>query len=136
MIKGINHITLVVGDIEKSARIITGILGGQEIYDSIDRNFSLAREKFFDVNGLWLVLMSGQANAAKSYNHIAFSVESEDLPELTRRVEALGLEVRPPRSRVAGEGESLYFYDFDNHLFELHTGTLQERMKTYRQAVI
>ncbi|MGC3347905.1 FosX/FosE/FosI family fosfomycin resistance thiol transferase, partial [Enterococcus faecium] len=32
---------------------------------------------------------------------------------------------------VKGEASSIYFYDFDNHLFELHTGTLQERLKSY-----
>jgi hypothetical protein len=26
---------------------------------------------------------------------------------------------------------SLYFYDDDNHLFELHTGTLAERLERY-----
>ncbi|MDP3309636.1 MAG: FosX/FosE/FosI family fosfomycin resistance thiol transferase, partial [Polaromonas sp.] len=25
-----------------------------------------------------------------------------------------------------------YFYDFDNHLFELHTGTLDERLRQYK----
>jgi len=34
---------------------------------------------------------------------------------------------------VDGEGESLYFYDFDNHLFELHTGTLEERLARYSE---
>jgi len=42
-------------------------------------------------------------------------------------------EIRPPRSRVAGEGASLYLYDFDNHLFELHTGTLEQRLARYRE---
>jgi hypothetical protein len=34
---------------------------------------------------------------------------------------------------VEGEGQSLYFYDFDNHLFELHTGTLAQRLARYAQ---
>ena len=32
-----------------------------------------------------------------------------------------------------GEGESLYFYDFDNNLFELHAGTLEQRLERYRR---
>jgi len=44
---------------------------------------------------------------------------------------ALGLEVRESRSRVKGEGCSIYFYDYDNHLFELHTETLEERLILY-----
>ena len=43
----------------------------------------------------------------------------------------MGLEIRPPRQRVPGEGRSLYFYDDDNHLFELHTGSLGERLERY-----
>jgi catechol 2,3-dioxygenase-like lactoylglutathione lyase family enzyme len=31
------------------------------------------------------------------------------------------------------ERESSYLYDFDNHLFELHTGTLEERLKRYME---
>lgn len=49
------------------------------------------------------------------------------------RLRALGAEVKPPRARVEGEGLSLYFYDFDNHLFELHTGTLAQRLARYAQ---
>ena len=29
------------------------------------------------------------------------------------------------------ERQSLYFHDFDNHLFELHAGTLDERLAAY-----
>lgn len=29
------------------------------------------------------------------------------------------------------EGNSLYLYDFDNQVFELHTGTLDERLTRY-----
>ena len=45
----------------------------------------------------------------------------------------LGLEVLSPRSRVEGEGQSIYFYDDDNHLLELHSGTLEQRLDRYAQ---
>jgi fosfomycin resistance protein FosX len=47
------------------------------------------------------------------------------------RVRSFGLKVRESRPRVKGEGRSIYFYDDDNHLFELHTGTLDERLQRY-----
>jgi fosfomycin resistance protein FosX len=43
------------------------------------------------------------------------------------------LKVREGRPRVEGEGRSIYFYDHDNHLIELHSGTLKERLKRYTE---
>lgn len=78
--------------------------------------------------------MQGDPSAERSYRHVAFAVAEAELPEYEARLKAIGVEIRPPRPRVAGEGQSLYFYDFDNHLFELHTGSLAERLKRYRDA--
>ena len=49
------------------------------------------------------------------------------------RIEAAGVALREGRSRVEGEGRSLYFHDFDNHLFELHSGTLEQRLARYAE---
>jgi len=69
----------------------------------------------------------------KSYRHIAFKVNEEDLAGMEKRLIHLGATIAEPRPRVRGEGKSLYFYDFDNNLFELHCGELSERLKTYRR---
>ncbi|NNE23676.1 MAG: FosX/FosE/FosI family fosfomycin resistance thiol transferase, partial [Rhizobiales bacterium] len=87
--------------------------------------------KFFVLGGQWLAAMEGDPVAERSYNHVAFKVAENDLPTYRTAIEALGLEVKPPRPRVEGEGQSLYFYDYDGHLFELHTGTLEERLRRY-----
>ena len=60
-----------------------------------------------------------------------FEVDEAELPAYRDRLEALGVDIRPPRARVEGEGQSLYFHDFDNHLFELHAGTLAQRLARY-----
>ena len=75
--------------------------------------------------------MEGEALPTRTYDHVALKVAQSNLPELERRVRDLGLAVRPPRPRVEGEGRSLYFHDHDNPLFELHTGTLAERLARY-----
>lgn len=134
MIEGISHVTLIVGDLARSSRIVVEVLGGREVYDSAARNFSLSREKFFDVNGLWLVLMEGPPLAERTYNHLAFKVAEADLARAEAAIRALDLEIRPARPRIEGEGRSLYFYDYDNHLLELHTGTLPERLASYERA--
>lgn len=75
--------------------------------------------------------MEGEPLQEQTYNHIAFKVPKEALPGYVKKIKALGLTIKEQRSRVSGEGESLYFYDFDHHLFELHTGTLAERLARY-----
>jgi catechol 2,3-dioxygenase-like lactoylglutathione lyase family enzyme len=62
---------------------------------------------------------------------VAFKIDDKEYDDYLHRIRALGLELREGRSRVAGEGQSIYFYDADNHMFELHTGTLDERLMRY-----
>ena len=116
-ILGLSHLTFIVRDVDRTARLFCEGLGAQEVYDSQGRNFSLSREKFVLLGGLWLAFMEGEPPSERTYRHVAFAVADEDLPACEARLLALGAEVKPPRPRVEGEGQSLYFYDFDNHLF-------------------
>ena len=128
---GISHLTFLVRDLDRMARFMCDGLGAVEVYDSNGKNFSLSREKFFVLGGVWVAAMEGAPPAERSYQHVAFRVSKEDLSQYRERLERIGAEVLPSRSRVQGEGDSLYVYDFDNHLFELHSGTLQERLTRY-----
>jgi fosfomycin resistance protein FosX len=133
MIQGLSHLTFIVRDLDKMALIITQVLGGEEVYSSGDNTFSTSREKFFVVGGIWIAIMEGESLLTRTYNHVAFKVSDEQLEKARIAATKLGLEIRPPRPRVDGEGRSLYFHDYDNHLFELHTGTLDERLARYAQ---
>ena len=131
MIQGLSHITLVVTDLERSAAVFKDIFDAEEIYDSDNKAFSIAREKFFLVGELWFCLMQGEGLAAPTYNHIAFKIAENDFEKYYEKIKAAGLEILPGRPRVDGEGRSIYFYDHDNHLFELHAGTLEQRLQRY-----
>ena len=131
MIEGLSHITFIVRDLERMTAILTGVFEAREVYSSGDETFSTAREKFFQVGDLWIAIMEGDALPSPTYNHIAFKIQDSEFQTYEARIKALGLEIRRPRERVAGEGRSIYFYDSDNHLFELHTGTLAERLELY-----
>jgi fosfomycin resistance protein FosX len=133
MIQGMSHLTFVVSDLDRMTRIIVEVLGGREIYASGAKQHSLSPEKFFDVGGLWIAIMQGEALPTRTYNHVAFKVSQEQLAKAKLAIESLGLDMRESRPRVAGEGQSLYFHDYDNHLFELHTGTLAERLAAYKK---
>lgn len=131
MIEGLSHMTFIVSDLEKMEEMLTKVLDAKKIYDSGDNKFSLSKERFFDVGGVWVATMEGEALPNQTYNHIAFKMGSDEYDDRLQRIQSLGLKVREGRSRVEGEGHSIYFYDHDNHMFELHSGTLEERLRRY-----
>lgn len=130
--KGISHITLICKDIVKSANLFLDLFGANEIYSSDEHNFSLSREKFLLIGDLWVALMQGNS-IERSYNHIAFRIDESELESYNLKIQKYELNVLPGRSRNEREGKSIYFYDYDNHLFELHTGTLEQRLQFYRE---
>jgi catechol 2,3-dioxygenase-like lactoylglutathione lyase family enzyme len=111
---------------------LTTVFGAEEVYSSGDATFSISREKFFLIGGVWVAIMEGESLPNKTYNHVAFKIPDEEFDAYVERVRSIGVDVRESRARVDGEGRSLYFYDYDNHLFELHTGTLEQRLARYR----
>ena len=143
MVQGLSHLTFIVRDLDRMESILSTVLGARRVYDSGNETFSLSRERFFLIGGspgdpnapapIWVAIMEGEALPSRTYNHVAFKIADADYPALLERMRALGLDVRESRPRVPGEGRSLYFHDADNHLFELHTGTLGERLKRYAE---
>ena len=133
-VRGASHATFGVADLGRSARLFREGLGAREVYDSGDRPHSRSAEKFLLLGDLWLVLMQGAPLERRTYRHLAFAVDAADLPGLRERLQALGVDVLPDRGRIEGEGASLYFHDYDNHLFELHAGTLEARLAAYAAA--
>jgi fosfomycin resistance protein FosX len=133
MIEGLSHITFIVSDLDKMEEILSTILDAKKIYDSGEKTFSLSKERFFEVGGVWVATMQGDPLPQRTYNHVAFKIAPDEYDDRLRRIRSLGLEVREGRSRIEGEGHSIYFYDYDNHMFELHSGTLEERLHRYNE---
>ena len=141
MVKGLSHMTFIVSDLDRMEVLLTTVLDARKVYDSGDRTFSVSRERFFLVGDgagdpdapapIWIATMEGTPVPSPTYNHVAFKIEEIDYERCLAAIQSLGLEVREGRARVDGEGCSIYFHDYDNHLFELHTGTLSERLARY-----
>ena len=134
MIEGLSHMTFIVRDLDKMEELLTTVLDARKIYDSGEKTFSISRERFFDIGGLWVATMEGEPLQDRTYNHVAFKMAADEYDDRLQRIRSLGLDVREGRSRVEGEGHSIYFYDHDNHMFELHSGTLEERLRRYAMA--
>ena len=129
-INGLSHMTFICKDLKKTALMLTELFGAEEIYSSGKDFYSLSKEKFFNLAGMWIAIMEGEA-VEQTYNHVAFHVDKNDFPYFEEKIHALGLTLLPGRKRGEAEGDSLYFYDYDNHLFELHTGDLDVRLGYY-----
>lgn len=131
MIKGISHITLIVKDLDKASDFLRNIFSAKEVYSSGVKQFSLSSEIFFLIDGIWICIMEGESLSERTYNHIAFQVSENDFDHYLQKIEVSGVDIKPARPRIEGEGRSVYFYDHDNHLFELHTGHLESRLESY-----
>lgn len=134
MIEGLSHFTFIVENLDKMEGLLTTIFDARKVYDSGAKTFSHSEERFFLIGDLWIAVMKGAALPGRSYNHVAFKIADTDYEDYLARIKSLDLDIREARPRVDGEGRSIYFHDYDNHLFELHTGTLVERLARYGKA--
>lgn len=137
MVQGLSHMTFIVRDLDRMEEVLKTVFDARKVYDSGTETFSLSKERFFligdGVEPIWVATMEGDALPSRTYNHVAFKIANDDYEDYLQRIRTLNLEVREGRSRVPGEGQSIYFYGDDNHMFELHTGTLDERLKRYAE---
>lgn len=60
MIDGLSHITFIVSDLDKMEVILMKVLDAKKIYDSGDRTYSLSKERFFNIGGIWVATMEGE----------------------------------------------------------------------------
>lgn len=127
----LSHITFICKDIQKTSRFLKKIFGAVEYYATQKKIYSLTKERFFKIGEIWLVTMEGKP-VTKTYNHLAFKKDIKEFPRLRQMIKKLGLKIVPSRKRVLAEGQSIYFYDYDNHLFELHSGNLDKRLAYYK----
>lgn len=132
IIKGLSHITLVCQDINKTMAMFKYLFNAEEVYSSNEKTFSISKEIFLNLAGMWIAIMEGKP-IERTYNHIAFQIDETSLVDIQTRLNELGLSILPGRNRNDAEGKSIYFYDYDGHLFELHTGNLHTRLDYYKQ---
>ncbi|WP_292037735.1 MULTISPECIES: VOC family protein [unclassified Brevundimonas] len=123
-VTGLNHLTFAVSDLDRSVAFYRDLLG-------CDLRALWARGAYLEAGGLWLCLSLDAAARCEphpDYTHAAFSVEAEAFEALSARVCAVAAVWKEDGS----EGASLYFLDPDGHRLELHVGSLESRLRHYR----
>ncbi len=118
MPNAIHHIALVVRDPARSAEIF-GLLFAATISPA-GQGQRGPPEMLVRLPGVALTLVHGERASTRTDDHIAFAVSEADLPELADKLASIGLASQVSRAGLAAK--SIYFFDYDNHLFELHAG--------------
>ncbi len=122
MITGVNHVTLVVADLDRALAFYCDTLG-------CALRARGPRFAYLEAGSLWLCLELGQPARRADDTHIAFSCTVAEFDALCARL------AEAPRWKAnRSEGASLYFLDPDGHKLELHLGTLESRLAHMRQA--
>lgn len=120
-ITGLNHVTLAVGNLNRSIKFYSNLLG-----------FSVGMHSpssaYLQAGTLWLALVEDAAvrrAPLPEYTHMAFSVAEAELTDLTRRLMQAGVVCWQASDRA----DSFYFLDPDGHKLELHSGDLRRRLE-------
>ena len=129
MIEGVSHITFIVKNLDKTTQLFKELFNAKEVYYSGEKKHSLFKERFFIIGNQWIAIMEDTNIVNRTYHHVAFKISDSDIDSYLSKIENLNLELQPPRERVPG----VYFYDYDNNLFELHTETLEKRLSSYAE---
>lgn len=122
MLKGLNHITIAVSDIERSLKFYVKVLG----FKGHVKWYSGA---YLSLGDLWFCLLLDNPDSREDYTHLAFDVDESMYGEISSLLCESGVHQWKINS---SEGDSLYILDPDGHKLEIHSGSLQSRLDNLR----
>jgi|SRR5581483_2373297 len=120
MLESISHIALVVKDPARTAGLFHDLFSARAVERKDDEGHL---ETFIRLGGTWVVLVAAPVQRARTGDHIAFQATPEILEATVTKLQAMGREFIRARSNRA-----LYFFDYDDHVFELDTEDIDREL--------
>lgn len=122
MLTGLNHITLVVSDLENSLFFYVDVLG-------FDAHVKWDKGAYLSLPDLWLCLSLDTPKPSQDYSHLALNVEQAQFGAFAQKLK--DADVKRWKENTS-EGDSLYILDPDNHKLEIHSGSLHSRLESLK----
>jgi hypothetical protein len=120
MLKSISHIALVVKDPARTAALFHELFSTAAVAREDEEGHF---ETFVRLGGVWIALVGAPVQRARTGDHIAFHTTPEILEATVAKLEAMGREFVRARYNRA-----LYFFDYDDHVFELDTEDIDKEL--------
>ncbi len=120
MLESIGHIALVVKDPARTAALFHDLFSPRVVEREDDEGHL---ETFVRLGGIWIVLVGASVQRTRTGDHIAFHATPEVLEATVAKLQAMGREFIRARSNT-----SLYFFDYDDHVFELDTEDIDKEL--------
>lgn len=122
MLTGLNHITIVVSDLERSLDFYINALG-------FKGHVKWKQGAYLSLGDLWLCLSVGKPDEKSDYSHIAFSISQQDFTDFSHKL--IQFDIAQWKENKS-EGDSLYLLDPDGHKLEIHSGDLYSRLESIK----
>ncbi len=120
MLEAISHVALIVSDAARTAQLFEELFGAP-VVKRVDAEGH--DETFVNLGKVWFLFAQGNVDRARTGDHIAFRVSKAVLLTTLEKLKARGMEFI-----LAREDSSLYFFDYDNHVFELDTSDFESEL--------
>jgi fosfomycin resistance protein FosX len=120
VLESISHLALVVKDPARTAALLHDLFGARMIERKDDDGHL---ETFVRLGGTWIVLVAAAVQRARTGDHIAFRATPEVIEATVAKLQAMGHEFIRARS-----DRSLYFFDYDDHVFELDAEDIDQEL--------
>ncbi len=120
MLDSISHVALVVKDPARTAALFQELFDARMVQRQDDEGHL---ETFIRLGGAWIVLVGAPVQRTRTGDHIAFQATPDIIEATAAKLEKMGREFVRARSNRA-----LYFFDYDDHVFELNTEDIDEEL--------